>query len=99
MYLLTAVQPKIALNGSFSLDTSVRIEAHDRQGLERLLRYCARPAFAQERLRQLGPEHLVYESKKPGPGGKVSVLLTPHQLLDRHRYYGYSHRTLHTGQR
>ena len=87
-------------DGGFSLDTSVRIEAHDRQGLERLLRYCARPAFAQERLRQLGPEHLVYESKKPGPGGKVSVLLTPHQLLDRlsalippprrhrHRYYG-----------
>ena len=84
----------------FSLDTSVRIEANDRQGLERLLRYYARPAFAQERLRQLDPEHLVYESKKPGPGGKVSVLLTPHQLLDRisalippprrhrHRYYG-----------
>ena len=75
-------------------------EANDRQGLERLLRYCARPAFAQERLRQLDPEHLVYESKKPGPGGKVSVRLTPHQLLDRlsalipparrhrHRYYG-----------
>jgi len=87
-------------DGGFSLDTSVRIEAHDRQGLERLLRYCARPAFAQERLRQLDPEHLVYESKKPGPGGKVSVRLTPHQLLDRlsalipparrhrHRYYG-----------
>ena len=87
-------------DGGFSLDTSVRIEAHDRKGLERLLRYCARPAFAQERLRQLDPEHLVYESKKPGPGGKVSVLLTPHQLLDRlsalippprrhrHRYYG-----------
>ena len=86
--------------GGFSLDTSVRIEAHDRQGLERLLRYCARPAFAQERLRQLDPERLVYESKKPGPGGKVSVLLTPCQLLDRlsalippprrhrHRYYG-----------
>ena len=87
-------------DGGFSLDTRVRIEAHDRQGLERLLRYCARPAFAQERLRQLDPEHLVYESKKPGPGGKVSVRLTPHQLLDRlsalippprrhrHRYYG-----------
>ena len=87
-------------DGGFSLDTSVRIEAHDRQGLERLLRYCARPAFAQERLRQLDAEHLVYESKKHGPGGKVSVLLTPHQLLDRlsalippprrhrHRYYG-----------
>jgi hypothetical protein len=59
------------------------LPANDRQGRERLLRYCARPDFAQERLRQLDPEHLVYESKKPGPGGKVSVLLTPHQLLDR----------------
>jgi hypothetical protein len=31
---------------------SVRIEAHDRAGLERLLRYCARPAFSMERLRK-----------------------------------------------
>jgi hypothetical protein len=83
------------------LTPSVRIEAHDRQGLERLLRYCApkvlrscteevllgcaRPAFAQERLRHLDPERLVYESKKPGPGAKVSVLLTPRQLLVRVR--------------
>lgn len=29
--------------GGFSLDGSVRIEAPDRTGLERLLRYCARP--------------------------------------------------------
>jgi acyl-CoA synthetase (AMP-forming)/AMP-acid ligase II len=35
--------------GGFSLDAGVRIEAADRQGLERLLRYCARPAFALER--------------------------------------------------
>jgi len=54
-----------------------------------MLRYCARPAFALERLRETGwpraidPEHLVYESVKPGPGGSVSVLLTPFQLLDR----------------
>lgn len=62
--------------GGFSLDTSVRVEANDRQGLERLLRYCARPAFAQERLRQIDAEHLVYESPKPGPGGRVSQILT-----------------------
>jgi hypothetical protein len=86
--------------GGFSLDAGVRIEAHDREGLERLLRYCARPAFALERLRQIAPEHLVYESVKPGPGGSVSLMLTPHELLDRlaalippprrhrHRYYG-----------
>jgi hypothetical protein len=29
--------------GGFSLDASVRIEGADRTGLERLLRYCARP--------------------------------------------------------
>jgi hypothetical protein len=28
--------------GGFSLDASVRIEATDRDGLERLIRYCAR---------------------------------------------------------
>lgn len=67
----------------FSLDAGVRIEANDRQGLERLLRYCARPAFAQERLRQIDPEHLVYESPKPGPGGRVSQILTPLELMDR----------------
>jgi hypothetical protein len=56
-------------DGGFSLDAGVRIEATDRQGLERLLRYCARPAFALERLREIDADHLVHESIKPGPGG------------------------------
>jgi len=87
-------------SGGFSLDASVRIEAEDRPGLERLLRYCARPVLALERLRQMDPEHLVYESIKPGPGGSVSLLLAPLELIERlaalippprrhrHRYYG-----------
>jgi hypothetical protein len=69
--------------GGFSLDASVRIEGEDRPGLERLLRYCARPAFALERLRQIDAEHLVYESVKPGPSGSVSLMLTPLELIDR----------------
>jgi hypothetical protein len=36
--------------GGFSIDASVRIEGHDRHGLERLVRYCARPPFALHRL-------------------------------------------------
>jgi len=36
--------------GGFSVDASVRIEGNDRQALERLLRYCARPCWAAERL-------------------------------------------------
>jgi hypothetical protein len=79
--------------GGFSLDASVRIEGADRPGLERLLRYCARPV-----LRKSTP--LVYESIKPGPGGSVSLMLTPLELIERlaalippprrhrHRYYG-----------
>jgi hypothetical protein len=46
-------------HSGFSVDTSVRIEAHDRAGLERLLRYCARPAFSMQRLRKAGKD-LVY---------------------------------------
>jgi hypothetical protein len=89
-----------AHGGGFSLDASVRIEGADRPGLERLLRYCARPAFALERLREIDAEHLVYESVKPGPDGSVSLMLTPLELIERlaalippprrhrHRYYG-----------
>jgi hypothetical protein len=89
-----------AHGGGFSLDASVAIEGADRPGLERLLRYCARPAFALERLRDIDAEHLVYESIKPGPGGSVSLMLTPLELIEclaalippprrhRHRYYG-----------
>jgi hypothetical protein len=35
--------------GGFSVDASLRVEAHDRAGLERLLRYGARPPLARER--------------------------------------------------
>ena len=63
-----------AHGGGFSVDASVRIEANDHAGRERLLRYCARPPFALDRLRELDPERLLYDGAKPGPGG--SGLLT-----------------------
>lgn len=50
-------------HSGFSVDTSVCIAAHDRAGPERLLRYCARPPFASERLRKAGSE-LVYRFAK-----------------------------------
>jgi hypothetical protein len=89
-----------AHGGGFSVDASVRIAAGDRVGRERLLRYCARPPFALDRLHERDPEHLLYESAKQGPGGNGLQILTPLQLLDRlaalvppprvhrHRYFG-----------
>jgi hypothetical protein len=68
--------------GGFSVDGSVRIEAADRAGCLRLLRYCARPPFALDRLRELDPEHLIYDSPKGGPGGSRPQCLTPLELLD-----------------
>ncbi|MHC5029162.1 MAG: transposase [Planctomycetota bacterium] len=60
-------------SAGFSVDASVRIEAEDRAGIERLVRYCARPPFALERLHALdstpalaSPEsRLLYRFPKP----------------------------------
>ena len=77
-------------SGGFSVDASVRIDAEDRAGIERLVRYCARPPFALERLHALGstpsltsPEsRLVYRFPKPDIHGRTEVLLTPLELLE-----------------
>jgi len=86
--------------GGFSLDASVRIEAHDRHGLERLLRYCARPPFAADRLEALDAQRLIYHLPKPDPDGRTQLILSPLELIGRiaalvppprqhrHRYYG-----------
>ena len=57
----------------------MRIEAPDRSGLERLLRYCARPPFAMERLKQRGAD-LVYRC------GKVHI--NDHEPLQSDKYSG-----------
>jgi len=69
--------------GGFSVDAAVRIEGNDRAGLERLLRYCARPPFALEHLHQGDAEHLVYHCPKPRPDGPGDLVLTPLELIDR----------------
>ena len=70
--------------GGFSLHAAVRLEAEDRAGLERLLRCCARPAFASERLCWEGHEQPVsYALPKPLPSGQAEFTLTPLELLDR----------------
>jgi len=78
------------LAAGFSVDASVRIEAEDRAGIERLVRYCARPPFALERLHALdsspalaSPEgRLLYRFPKPDVHGRTELLLTPLELLE-----------------
>lgn len=77
-------------HSGFSLDAGVCIEEHDRAALERLLRYCARPPLAMDRLRKDGA-NLVYRCAKQHSeptndkrGSKVDELvLTPLELMHR----------------
>jgi hypothetical protein len=86
-------------HGGFSLDANVLIQPQDREGLERLIRYCARPLFSGERLEFIG-EKLRYLLPKPTADGQTVLLLKPSELLDklaalippprrhRHHYHG-----------
>jgi len=70
-------------HSGFSVDAGVCIEAHDRVALERLLRYCARPPFANKRGRKvdeltLTPLELIE---------RIAALVPPPRT-HRHRYYG-----------
>jgi len=69
--------------GGWSVDASVTIPGWDRHGLERLVRYCARPPLSQERLGRLNDETLVYSLRKPTMDGRTELVLTPLELLDR----------------
>ena len=64
------------------------IPGRDRAGLERLLRYCARPPFALERLEAngygaRGGERIVYRLPHPAPDGTTALSLTPLEFLER----------------
>jgi len=69
--------------GGWSVDAGVTIPDWDRHGLERLVRYCARPPLSQERLGRLGSETLVYNLRKPTVDGRTELILTPLEMLDR----------------
>lgn len=78
-------------SGGFSVDASVRVEGDDRAGVERLVRYCARPPLALERLQAVdGQESLVSEGARliyrlpdGDVEGRSQIVLTPLELLAR----------------
>ena len=58
--------------GGFSLDVSIRIASHNRASLDRLLRYCARPLSALDRLEWRNAQaegEVVYNLPRPAPCG------------------------------
>jgi putative transposase len=93
--------------GGRLLSPLVRIETTDRKGLERLLRYCARPIFGSERLLWAQPaarrgqgralhaaprmQRLIYQLPKPRPDGQTVLSLTPMEFFERWRLSSRHH--------
>jgi hypothetical protein len=67
----------------FSLHAGVVIAAHDRDALERLCRYGARPAFALERLAWTDDGRISYKLKRAWPDGRTHLVMEPVAFLRR----------------
>jgi hypothetical protein len=72
-----------AWSDGFSLHAGVVIAEHDRDALERLCRYGARPAFAQERLAWTDDGRIAYKLKRPWPDGRTALVMPPVAFLRR----------------
>jgi len=87
-------------SAGFSVNADVGIDAEDRSGLERLLRYCARPAFASDQLSLTDNDMVCFRPSKPTPKGETELTMKPEDFLDkvaklipkprkhRHHYHG-----------
>lgn len=69
-------------HSGFSVDAHVTIAEHDRAGLARLSRYCARHPFAKGRLSRT-EEQVVYQLAKPDIHGNTALALSPLELFDK----------------
>lgn len=78
----TITKMVISENSGFSLNAKVRVHSWDREGLERLIRYCARPCFKSENLRWNGP-WIYYRLPKPTHTGKTFIQLEPMEFIER----------------
>ena len=67
----------------FTLHAGVVIAAHDRDALERLCRYGARPAFAHDRLAWTADGKIAYQLKRAWPDGRTHLVLGPVAFLRR----------------
>lgn len=51
-------------------------------GVERLLRYCARPSFALERLDLIDDQHIIYRLPRAPRDGTTALSRSPLALID-----------------
>jgi hypothetical protein len=71
-----------ALDG-YSLHADVAVADDDRRGLQRLLRYGARPALAARRVSLSSDGMVVYTLRKPTATGRTQLVMTPRKFMRR----------------
>lgn len=72
-----------AIVEGFSLHAAVRVAANNRDGLEHLARYLARPPIATDRLSQLADGRVMLRFKRAFSDGTEAVVFTSFQLVER----------------
>jgi hypothetical protein len=75
--------PWVAEASGFNVHAGIMVRAGDREGHERLCRYCARPPFSLERLSILPDGRVAYLLRKPRRNGATHLVMTPMQFLAR----------------
>ncbi len=80
---MSAAPPRCVRQGGMSLHADVAVPARDRQRLERLCRYVARPPLALCRLEAMADGRLAYRLKTPWRDGTTHVVMERRELLER----------------
>ena len=73
----------VVKNSGFSLHAGVAAKANERDKLERICRYIARPAVSEDRLSLNARGEVVYRFKKPWDDGTTAIKLTQMEFLER----------------
>jgi hypothetical protein len=69
--------------GGFSIHAGVTVHAADKDGRERLIRYCARPALSMERMSETGDGLIAYRLRHVQKGKATHRVMRPIDLLAR----------------
>jgi hypothetical protein len=73
----------VAATSGFSLHAGVSMAGNERDKIEKLCRYIARPAVALERLSLNQRGQVIYTLKKPYSDGTTHIVMTQLELLER----------------
>jgi hypothetical protein len=79
----TSIGGRCAGVEGFTLHANVRVAANNRDGLEHLARYLARPPIATDRLTLLSDGRVALRFKRPFTDGTEAVAFTPFELIER----------------